>query len=275
MSSMTMSATFTFLGTTLAAGVNGNVLMVFLLGLVPLAAAYWLLMRASRRPAAVVVGSTATLTGSLRHELASNFDLLRRVGEATPLSTEVWQRLQGRLSLLPARVAAQVAQTYHAIEVSNRLLAAASAYDVRGQLSIRQRRMSLWPTLEAAVRSGLQALGCDVTPALQARIRLVSEAEATTDAAAETATPSPAPAASPAEVRPFALNDAPRLTLFYGPAATAAAASPQPALKPTPLTARPAAERRPARPARKARRAMARSARAESDGQMGLWESVA
>ena len=245
MMSMTSTNAVTFLGTTLAAGLGGTIPMVLLLGLAPLAAAYWLLMRASRRPAPVAAGSPAALAGSLRQELASNFDLLRRVGEATPLSTEAWQRLQGRLGLLPAVVATQVAQTYHAVEVSNRLLAAASAYDVRGQLSIRQRRMSLWPTLEAAVRSGLQALGCDVTPALQARIRLVSEVQA-----AQRVTANVAPVAQPSEARPFALSDAPRLTLFHGPAPVAAVLASRPARKP-------------------------RSARSQSDGQMGLWESVA
>lgn len=244
---------------TLAADLGGHVLAVGLLGLIPLGAAYWLLMRASRRPAAVPAASTDALAGSLRQELASNFDLLRRVGEATTLSTQVWQRSSDRIHLLSDSVAAQVRQTYQAIEVSNRLLAAASAYDVRGQLSIRQRRLSLWPTLEAAVRSGLQALGCEVTPALQARLRLANDAIAT--ATASSATDTAHITAAPAPVRPFALTDAPRLTLFYGSNTVA---------RPTAAADHPSVEQRPAR---KARRSVARTSRA--DGQMGLWESVA
>lgn len=259
MNAMTAVEMFPFSLLTLAADLGSNVLTVGLLALVPLGAAYWLLMRASRRPAVVPAGSTDALAGSLRQELASNFDLLRRVGEATALSTQVWQRSSDRVHLLSDSVAAQVRQTYQAIEVSNRLLAAASAYDVRGQLSIRQRRLSLWPTLEAAVRSGLQALGCEVTPALQARIRLANDA--TSAATTDSATEAIQIAAAPALARPFALTDAPRLTLFYGSDAVA---------QPTVAAVHPSAEQRPAR---KARRSVARTSRA--DGQMGLWESVA
>lgn len=225
--------------------------MVALLGLAPLAAGYWLLIRAVRRPVTTAMGRSGNVSGTLRNELTRNYDQLRRVGEAVPLATDAWDCLGGRVQTMPPRARKQIAQTYDAIHVANRLLAASTAYDSRGHLSARQRGISLWPTLETAVRTALIALGCDITPAQQATIRL-----------APPHTMSDAPVAP--RPKPFRLAEAPRLSLFYGNNAAAATDTGPASVTPS----QPAAKAvRPLRPTRKRRR--------DCDGQMPLWESVA
>ena len=227
----------------LAAGL-GVPLSLGLLVVLPLAAAYWLLRRASRRGPALVAAASANHLTGLQNELAANYERLRRAGEAVPLAADVWREVRPRAMTMPPPVRRRLAQTYHAIEVSNRLLAAAAAYDRRGHLSLRQRRLSLWPTLEEAVRSGLTALGGHVARSLQVRVRPA-------DARSATAT-------VPREVQPFNLTAAPRLALFTG-----AGAPPAPSA---------AASRSPGQPPRRPRR---RAVARQCEGQMPLWESVA
>jgi hypothetical protein len=245
--------TLTTSSTLLLAAHFPTTVMVALLGLAPLAAGYWLLVRAVRRPATMAIGRRDNVAASLRSELIGNYDQLRRVGEAVPLVTDAWDRLGGRVQVMPPTTRKQIARTYDAIHVANRLLATSRAYDSRGHLSTRQRGISLWPTLETAVRTALVALGSDVTQAQQATIRL---APADTTAAVPVAT----------TPKPFRLAEAPRLSLFYGNHATASnEAVPEPA----PVApSRPVAKTTPPlRPTRKRRR--------DCHGQMPLWESVA
>lgn len=188
---------------------------------------------------------------ALRTELKANYNRLRRTGEAMPLADDVWRRVSAAADSMPLAVRREVAQAYHAIDVSNRLLTASSAYDSRGILSIRQRRLALWPTLETAIRGALVALGCDVAPAVQVHARLFTQPDATVKPA-----PRLAPAPEPAPQAP-----APRLSLFYG----AAPAAPAGDLEETSVVGVSAKfKRRSPRPQRHA-----------TDGQMALWESVA
>ena len=137
----------------------GGALLVAAVALAPLVAAYWLLTRAARGRSdaadALAAVAESSSAAALRHELLANYERLRRAGEAVTLATEVWARLRSRSDVLPAAVAQEVARAYQAAEVANRLLLASAAYDSRGHLSLRQRRLALWPTLEAALRSAL------------------------------------------------------------------------------------------------------------------------
>jgi len=211
---------------------------------VPLGLAYWLLRRATRRGPALVSAASANHLGALQNELATNYERLRRAGEAVPLATGVWREVRPRAMTMPSAIRRHLARTYHAIEVSNRLLAVAAAYDSRGHLSLRQRRLSLWPTLEEAVRSGLTVLGGHVARSHPIRVR---PAEARS-----------APRTAPLDVEPFSLSTAPRLALFTG-----VGASPVPSHPVSRSVAQP--------PKRPRRRPVAR----QCEGQMPLWESVA
>lgn len=261
-----------------------------LLVLVPLGLAIALLSRASRRlrPAAGTLrrASPNELAG-LQTELRGNYDRLRRSGEAVPLATDLWRRFSHAGEAMPLAVRREVAQAYHAIEVSNRLLTASAAYDSRGVLSIRQRRLALWPTLETAIRGALSALGCQVTPAIQVRTRPATEVEATARPAARSASPAePALAARKDKAMSSTLGDPPRLSLFCGAEAGLAAsrsatgrrAAANTTLRSTRGKARPrtraraAARKRPVRPALRFSKGPSRS---HLDGQMALWESVA
>ena len=267
-----------------------------LLVLLPLALAIALLSRASRRlrPAAGTLRrASANELAGLQTELKGNYDRLRRSGEAVPLATDHWRPYgpYGRFSrageAMPLAVRREVAQAYHAIEVSNRLLTASAAYDSRGVLSIRQRRLALWPTLEAAIRGALSAMGCQVTPAIQVRTRAASEVEATARPATKSASPAePAVAARIEETMSSTLGDPPRLSLFCGTdsaAASARSATGRKAAargKDRPRTRARVAKKRPALPALPALRGLeGRSSKGPSrshlDGQMALWESVA
>jgi hypothetical protein len=227
-----------------------------LLALVPLAAAYGLLLRAGRRPRAPGPAAQPHWTDALRVELADNYDRRRHAGEAVLLTTDAWRRLRPRAGNLPAVLRRQIARTYHAISVSNRLLAAAADYDHRGHLSLRRRRIQLWPTLETAVRGALAALGAAPAPALRTTVR---------PATADVRQPAPVAGRSTgcaAHLAPFRLDDAPRLSLFHGPA------------EPPALT-EAAAPRAAAPRLRTRRRSAAARPRRRSAGQMPLWEYVA
>lgn len=256
--SLTASLSAASAPATLAAGLGGTI-TVAALALVPLAVAYWLLTRGARRTPASAGAASGNVLGSLRSELAANYERLRRAGQAVPLAINAWRRLRTRVEAMAPSARSPLVQAYHAIEVSNRLLAAAAAYDARGHLSLRQRRLALWPTLEAAVRAGLAALGERVTPALQAQLRPVTESTAGLPAEAQSRGPV---AAASVAGRPFSLSDAPRLALFSG-------ADTPPVQEHRPTKAPAAAERRPRR-----KRQAARPVR-QCDGQMQLWESVA
>jgi len=242
-----------------------------LLVVVPLAVAIALLSRASRRlsPTAGSLrrASAGDLAG-LQAELKINYNRLRRSGEAVPLATDLWRRLSRTSQAMPLAVRREVAQAYHAIEVSNRLLTASEAYDSRGLLSVRQRRLALWPTLETAIRGALSALGCRVTPAIQVRTRLAPRPEAAALPSAE-----PAVAAGKEKTAPSPLDEPPRLSLFYGTQAThATQATSGPAQLPP---GRKGAAKGKARPGSRARKRPVRLQRMAIDGQMALWESVA
>jgi hypothetical protein len=249
---------------TLAASLPGSLATVFL-ALIPLAVAAWLLKRATRGSAAAMVSPAAIDLAALRGELSENYDRLRHNPEAVLLAVDVWRRFCTRTELTPVAVNGEVAQAYHAIEVSNRLLSASGAYDSRGHLSIKQRRLALWPTLESAVRAGLASLGSPVTPAIQVRIGQVYASESAALPAAVRITCQAIPAESvsalPTLVRASAT---PRLTLSYGPDAEAAM-----------LRRHPAATELAKPPRKTARKRPAARLRRDLDGQMPLWESVA
>ena len=59
---------------------------------------------------------------ALRTELKANYNRLRRTGEAMPLADDVWRRVSAAADSMPLAVRREVAQAYHAIDVSNRLL---------------------------------------------------------------------------------------------------------------------------------------------------------
>lgn len=224
--------------------VNG-IFVTAIVAVAPLLGACWLLLRAAG-------GRTMRQTsrndlGSLAQELQDNYERLRRSPEAIPLNQTAWNRLSDRIATLPAAVATALRQTYKTIEISNRVLSSVDAYDNRGGLAVRHRRMALWPTLEAAVRSSLQALDVHPTPARQVGPRLVEPSRATRLA--------PSPAA-----QPFTLDRAPRLTIFYA-AAPAATAVDKPA-----IATRPHNQKTP--------RKRAQNSARRSEGQMPLWESV-
>ena len=266
-----------------------------LLVLLPLALAIALLSRAARRlrpTAGTLRRASATDLAGLQIELRGNYDRLRRSGEAVPLATDLWRRFSQASEAMPLAVRREVAQAYHAIEVSNRLLTASAAYDSRGLLSIRQRRLALWPTLEAAIRGALSALGCQITPAIQVRTRPATEVQPTARPAARSASPAePAVAARNDKAMPSMLGDPPRLSLFCGVEAGLAASRSatgrkaaanttlrsSASLRSTRGKARPrtrarAAKKRPVRPALRFSKGPSRS---HLDGQMALWESVA
>jgi len=230
----------------LAANVGVPLAMSLLVAL-PLVAAYWLLARASRQRRGLITSGSADHLDSLQNELSHNYDRLRRAGEAVPLATDAWRHLRHRPSTMPPPVRRRLARTYHAIEVSNRLLVAAVAYDRRGHLSLRQRRLSLWPTLEEAVRTALAALGRHVAAPPQTQDRPSS-------ATGRAPLADPVPPAAP-----FNLDAAPRLALLTGPGA-------QPHEAPSSAQV---VRHRPRPPRRK------RPAARRCDGQMPLWESVA
>ncbi len=240
---------------TLAA-ISGRSVAVAMLALVPLATAYWLLARAARGRR-VLLPASSNAPASLRSELLANYDRLRRAGEAVPLATDAWARLHGRTRHMSSASARSLARTYRAIEVANRLLQASAAYDARGHLSIRHRRLALWPTVEAAVRTGLNALGTQVTQAAQTQTRPVVEDQSAPAAAHDAAPDAPRP--HRVQRRPFTLTDAPRLSLFCHPdTATNSSAPP-----------------RPESGSRLPRRLKKKRASRRSHGQMPLWESVA
>jgi len=240
--------------TLLAAGLGAPALIAAVV-IAPLVAGYLLLVRAAKgRPAMPgLAGESGSLAGAaaLRHEMAANYERLRRAGEAVPLATEAWQRVSVRSDILPASVAEQVRRAYEAIAVSNRLLAAASAYDSRGHLSMRQRRLSLWPTLETAVWSALEAMVCNVERIAHARSSVTSAEAASAEVAA-----------SRGASNLFDIARAPRLALFYGGGGAPVTGR----LIDSASVSRPRAHRR--------RRVSAPVVRAD-DGQMALWESVA
>ena len=285
----------------LAFGASAS-LAAALMVLAPLGLAITLLGWAARRrsgTAGLLRRASAGDLAGLKNELKSNYERLRRNGEALPLVTDLWRRFSHSAEAMPVAVRREVAQAYHAIEVSNRLLTASTAYDSRGVLSIRQRRLALWPTLETAIRTALTALGCQVTPAIQVRTRLATQLVAGPASRAEFAAvqadrPNPLPLGDPSSVAVLpafvaegsllrrsgpgcggrtsaeqALRRvaAPRLALFYGAEAPLAAQQS--------ATGRKAAAKGQARPRTRTKKRSARAARTAVDGQMALWESVA
>lgn len=224
-----------------------------ILAVAPLLAACWLLLRAAG--GRTMRQASRNDLGSLTQELQDNYERLRRSPEAIPLNQAAWNRLSDRITTLPASVATALRQTYKTIEISNRVLSSVDAYDNRGGLAVRHRRIALWPTLEAAVRSSLQALDIHPTPARQVGPRLVEPSRAARLAA-------PLPTA----VQPFSLDRAPRLTIFYAAAPAVAAID---------KSGGHVAARGPARPHRqKPSRKRAQNSARRSEGQMPLWESV-
>ncbi len=256
--------------TTLLASTGAAV--TAMVAIVPLLAGCWLLSRAGQRRG--LRDASANDLGSLVQELHDNYERLRRSPEAIPLTAVCWQRLNARLTNLPPAVETALRQTYRTIEVSNHVLSAVSAYDRRGGLSVKQRRMALWPTLEAAVRSSLHALGVQPTPARQVGPRLVEGIRS----AAEGLRQQPLKSA-------FTLDKAPRLALFYAPteeaAASAEAKSAERAadnqasddIAAAGAGLAQSAGRAPA--AKGTRRAAARLRAAVDREQIPLWESVA
>ncbi|MBN2584406.1 MAG: hypothetical protein JXL80_15200 [Planctomycetes bacterium] len=243
-----------------------------LVGVAPLSVVAVLMVAAALGVALLLLGSASRrlkgAAGSLRRpssldlvglrtELKSNYNRLRRSGEAMPLAADVWRRFTASGETMPLAVRREVAQAYHAIDVSNRLLTASTAYDSRGILSIRQRRLALWPTLETAIRGALVALGCDVAPAVQVHARPFRQPDATVKPAA-TAAPTAPVAVAPESV---AVAAVPKLSLFYGVEEPASVAEHRDG---SARTAAAKSKRRTARPQRHA-----------ADGQMPLWESVA
>lgn len=227
--------------TALAAIPTGPAL-VAAMALVPLAAAYWLLTRSHGRPIVPALTRVDRPLAAVRNELQSNYEKLRHAGQAVPLAIDAWQRLAARADELPPAARRQLAQTYHAVDVANRLLATSAAYDRRGHLSLKHRQIALWPTIEAALRSALAALDVTVTPAARTRLRLTTPA---------------APAMPVAARRSFNLDEAPRLALVADSVDATAAA-------PVPATRRP----RPTAVQRGKRR---RPAARDCEGQMPLW----
>jgi hypothetical protein len=226
-----------------------------LLAAVPVGLGLWLFRKSSRSgSASSAPGLAAAELGGLRAELAENYGRLRHSLEAVPLSADAWRRVKARAETSPVVVHREVRLAYHAIEVSNRLLDAAVAYDSRGHLSLRQRRIALWPTLETAVREALLALGETVTPAVQIQSAAVTPAEAARW-----------PTAKLASAGPRLHVERPQLTVSRSP-------EPVTAFRLAPVAEEPktivslAAARRKQNPFRQRRKVA---------GQMPLWESVA
>ena len=224
-----------------------------LLAAVPVGLGLWLRRKDSRSAS----GSSApTLPaaelGGLREELAGNYERLRCSLEAVPLATDAWRRVKARAETTPVIVHREVRLAYHAIEVSNRLLDAAVAYDSRGHLSLRQRRIALWPTLETAVREALGALGETVVPAVQVHSAAAAEAARW-------------PTAQLASAGPRLHVERPKLTVSRGPDPIVAAGSAAAAVAPKNIVSLAAARKKQLQ--FRSRRKVA--------GQMPLWESVA
>jgi hypothetical protein len=224
-----------------------------LLAAVPVGLGLWLLRQSSRSASASSAPVLpAVELGGLREELAGNYERLRCSLEAVPLAADAWRRVKARAEAAPIVVHREVRLAYHAIEVSNRLLDAAVAYDSRGHLSLRQRRIALWPTLETAVREALAALGEAVTPAVQVH---------SAAAPAETVR---RPAAKPAGAGPRLHVERPQLTVVRDPEPVAAVGF---AFAGGPKTIVSLAAARKRQFPLRLRRKVA--------GQMPLWESVA
>jgi hypothetical protein len=226
-----------------------------LLAVVPVGLGLWLFRKSSRSDS---TSSASTLAATdlvgLRAELAENYDRLRCSREAVPLAADAWRRIKARAETYPVVVHREVRLAYHAIEVSNRLLDAAVAYDSRGHLSLRQRRIALWPTLETAVREALAALGEAVTPAVQGQNAAVAPVEAARW-----------PTAKLASAGPRLHVEHPQLTVSRGPEPVAAFRLAPVADEPKTIVSL-AAVRRKQNPFRQRRKVA---------GQMPLWESVA
>ena len=225
-----------------------------LLATVPVGLGLWLMRQSSRSTSAASAPALpAVELGRLRAELAENYERLRSSLEAVPLAADAWRRVRALAETAPIVVHREVRLAYHAIEVSNRLLDAAVAYDSRGHLSRRQRRIALWPTLETAVREALAALGEAVTPAVQDY------------SAAAPAEASRWPTAQPASAGPRLHVERPKLTVSRGPEPVAAFGLVAAGSAPKTIVSLAAARRKqfPIRLRRKVA------------GQMPLWESVA
>ena len=226
-----------------------------LLAIIPIGLGLWLLRKSSRSDSASSAPALAAADlGGLRAELVENYERLRSSLEAVPLADEAWRRVKVRAETTPVVVHREVRLAYHAIEVSNRLLDAAVAYDSRGHLSQRQRRIALWPTLETAVREALAALGEAVTPAVQVHSAALAPAEAVRW-----------PTAKPAGARPRLHVERPELTVSRSPEPVAVFRLAAEAEEPKTIVSLAAARRKQfaVRPRRKVA------------GQMPLWESVA
>jgi len=225
-----------------------------LLAAIPIGLGLWLRRKSSRSASASSAPVlAATELGGLREELAENYERLRCSLEAVPLASDAWRRVKTRAETAPVVVHREVRLAYHAIEVSNRLLDAAVAYDSRGHLSLRRRRIALWPTLETAVREALSALGETVTPAVQ-----VHSMTAPAEAAGR-------PTAKPAGAGPRLHVERPQLTVSRGPDPAMAVG----------LVAAPSAAKTIVSLAAARKRQFPIRPRRQVAGQMPLWESVA